>query len=121
LPEPYPCISQSTKKGYIQKFSSFLKWAKRHGYVDDNVFYKLPIGKVHEGKKRFPFDGEQLTNIFSMPDYSEHKYLHPYYYWVPLIQRYSALRLNEVCQFDVTDIKKVDGIDCFLVQQVFDG
>ncbi|PMN33826.1 hypothetical protein BCT35_01140 [Vibrio lentus] len=121
LEQPYKSISALTKKGYIHKFSTFLNWAKTHNYIHENVFYRLPISKIHSEKRRFPFDNEQLIDIFSMKDYSEHKYLHPYYYWVPLIQRYSALRLNEVCQFDVTDIKKVDGIDCFLVQQVFDG
>lgn len=121
LKTPHNVISNATKIGYIHKFSTFLNWAKGHGFVGENVFYKLEVGKVFTEKKRFPFNGEDLKKIFSMQDYSEHNYLHPYYYWVPLIQRYSGLRLNEVCQLHVEDIKKVDGIDCIQVRQLFDG
>jgi integrase len=121
LPTPHKVISEETKQGYIHKFSSFLNWAWGRGYVDENVFFRLRIGKVFTEKKRFPFKDEDLMKIFSMRDYSEHNYLHPYYYWVPLIQRYSGLRLNEVCQLQVEDIQKFDGIDCISVRQIFDG
>lgn len=121
LIKPYPFISDSTLEGYIHNFSSFLSWAKNHNHISDNVFYKLIKKKKFKKKKRFPFNEKQLTNIFSMADYQKHKYLHPYYYWIPLILSLSGSRLNEVCQLYVTDIKKIDGIDCFHFHKMIDG
>ncbi|EJG0691660.1 site-specific integrase [Vibrio parahaemolyticus] len=121
LKKPYPFISNTTFEGYIHNFSSFLNWAKNHNYISDNVFYKLIKKKKFKEKKRFPFNDQQLVDIFSMKDYHDHSYLHPYYYWIPLIARYSGARLNEACQLYVEDIKKKDGIDCFFFHKMFDG
>ncbi|ENO8810600.1 site-specific integrase [Photobacterium damselae] len=121
LRKPYPFISDSTLEGYIHNFSSFLSWAKSHNHISDNVFYKLIKKKKFEERKRFPFNKTQLANIFSMEDYQKHNYLHPYYYWIPLILNLNGPRLNEVSQLYVEDIKSVDGIDCFHFHKMFDG
>ena len=34
---------------------------------------------------------------------------------MPLIALFSGMRLNEVCQLDVADIHRLEGIDCFFV------
>ncbi|EJG1710181.1 site-specific integrase [Vibrio parahaemolyticus] len=121
LEKPYPFISDTTLEGYIHNFSSFLNWAKNHNHISDNVFYKLIKKEKFPKKKRFPFNDKQLADIFSMKDYRDHNYLHPYYYWIPLILRYSGSRLNEACQLYVEDIKEIDGIDCFHFHKMFDG
>lgn len=118
--KPRDCISSTTIKGYIHKFSTFLSWAKNHHYIEENVFYKLPTLESKIIKKRFPFSDEQLNNIFNMPSYTAHKYLHPYYYWVPLLLRYSGARLNEICQLREDDIKLLDGIQCIMIRENFD-
>ncbi len=56
-----------------------------------------------------------------MKDYHNHSYLHPYYYWIPLITRYSGSRLNEACQLYAEDIKEIDGIYCFHFDKKFEG
>jgi len=121
LTQPNEYISPETKKSYIHKFSTFLNWAKSHHHVSENVFYNLPTEKIHMEKKRFPFNDKQLIKVFTMEDYESHQYLHPYYYWIPLLLRYGAFRLNEACQMHVEDITVIDGIDCFLVRKMFDG
>ncbi|WP_318517636.1 site-specific integrase [Photobacterium leiognathi] len=121
LKNPYSRISDATLESYIHNFSSFLNWAKSHNYVNDNVFYKIIKKKKFQEKKRFPFNDEQLKCIFSMKEYQAHNYLHPYYYWIPLISRYSGSRLNEACQLHVEDIIIKDGIACFFFHKSFDG
>ena len=36
---------------------------------------------------------------------------------MPLIALHTGLRLNEICQADVTDIRPIDGIACFVVSR----
>ncbi|OCH51257.1 site-specific integrase [Vibrio sp. ZF57] len=120
LLEPKDYISLSTARGHFQKMSTFLSWAKARGYVSDNVFYKMPTKRVSKEKKRFPFTEQHLLDIFSMPDYANHQYLHPYYYWVPLLLRYTGARLNEICQLWVDDVVIADGFHCIIIRETYE-
>lgn len=42
-------------------------------------------------------------------------------FWVPLIGLYSGMRLNEICQLYVEDIKTADGVDYFHVRTTLDN
>ncbi|HHB1544726.1 TPA: site-specific integrase [Vibrio parahaemolyticus] len=121
LPKPKPCLSLTTVKGIIEKFSTFLNWSKAHGYVKDNVFYRLPKKSEKGGKKRLCFSDQHLAAIFKMKDYKSHNYLHPYYYWVPLLGRYTGARLNEICQLTIDDILQVDGVQCLKIWDNVEG
>ncbi|OQK32290.1 site-specific integrase [Vibrio parahaemolyticus] len=121
LPKPKPCLSLTTVKGIIEKFSTFLNWSKAHGYVKDNVFYRLPKKSEKGGKKRLCFSDQHLAAIFKMKDYKSHSYLHPYYYWVPLLGRYTGARLNEICQLTIDDILQVDGVQCLKIWDNVEG
>ncbi|EMY6577964.1 site-specific integrase [Vibrio alginolyticus] len=120
LLEPKAYISLATAKGHFQKMSTFLSWAKGRGYVSDNVFYKLETKKLSKEKKRFPFTEQHLLDIFSISDYTNHKYLHPYYYWIPLLLRYTGARLNELCQIEVEDIVIADGFYCIIIRETYE-
>ncbi|MCF2153444.1 tyrosine-type recombinase/integrase [Photobacterium carnosum] len=120
LPHPREYISLSTVKGHLEKMSTFMAWAKYHGYISDNVFYKLPTKKISKAKTVFSFNNQQLSAIFSMPDYIKHQYRHSYYYWVPLLLRYTGARLNEICQLTKYDIVIADDIYCLLIREAFD-
>lgn len=113
-------ISLETAKGHIQKMSTFMAWAKSHGYVSDNVFYKLPMKKSTQVKTVFPFTEEHLFSIFSMSDYAKHKYLHPFYYWIPMLLRYTGARMNEICQLVYSDIVIADGIYCLIIRDALE-
>ncbi|MFB5143578.1 site-specific integrase [Vibrio diabolicus] len=121
LPKPKPSLSLTTVKGIIEKFSTFLNWSKAHGYVKDNVFYRLPKKSEKGGKKRLCFSDQHLAAIFKMKDYKSHSYLHPYYYWVPLLGRYTGARLNEICQLTIDDILQVDGVQCLKIWDNVEG
>ncbi|MFI3247076.1 MAG: site-specific integrase [Ferrimonas sp.] len=117
LKHPKQYITLTTALGHLEKMSTFLNWAKSRGYVADNVFYKLPLKNDSKGKSVFPFNNKQLTAIFSMPDYVKHQYLHPYYYWLPILLRYTGARMNELCQLKRVDIVVADGIYCIWIRE----
>lgn len=56
-----------------------------------------------------------------MTDYKSHRYLHSYYYWVPLLLRYTGARLNEICQLIFDDVTQVDGVYCLKIRENFEG
>ncbi|WP_428749623.1 site-specific integrase [Vibrio parahaemolyticus] len=42
--------------------------------------------------------------------------MHPYYYWIPLLLRFTGARLNELCQLSSSDIAIVDNIPCIIIR-----
>ena len=107
-------LSFKTIKSHIQKFSSFCAWCVKHEYISKNYFYKVEFGKKSENK-RHRFSNEQLQTIFNIEQYLEHRYFHPYYYWIPLLLHYTGARLNELCQLYSEDVKLINGIYCIKV------
>ena len=83
--------------------------------------------EVAKRDKKFPFSDEQLRAIFDAPlyrgcvdgnrGYGKRGGERPRNarFWVPLIGLYTGMRLNEICQLDVTDVRVIEGISCFVV------
>ncbi|MGL1154352.1 site-specific integrase [Vibrio parahaemolyticus] len=116
-----PTLSPRTIKGIIQCMSTFCTWCVSHGYIKTNHFYKLPTLKPRSKDVRFDFNDEQLTSIFNMDDYTNFKFKHSYYYWIPLLLRLTGARLNELCQLWREDIKLIDNIWCLIIHENNDG
>jgi integrase len=105
-----------------------MHWAIDEGYIDRNPLkgLKLP-DPVKKRDKRRPFSIEQLRSIFHSPLFTgciddERGYAvegparpRRARFWVPLIALFSGLRMNEICQLEVSDIQHTDGIACFKV------
>ena len=84
-------------------------------------------------EKRLPFTMTQLQAIFAAPLYvgcqdDGHGYARPgdqkpknARFWIPLIGLFCGLRLNEICQLDVADIREVEGVACFWITASTDG
>jgi integrase len=121
-------ISTANLNAYINRFGGVMNWAMNEGYLDRNPLkgLKLP-DPVKKRDKRNPFSPEQLRRIFDAPIYTgcrddANGYAIPgdqrprrARFWVPLIALFSGLRLNEICQLEVSDIREIDGIPCFRV------
>lgn len=58
------------------------------------------------------FTSDHLKLIFSPLTYQEHN-PKPHQYWTPLIALYSGARIEEICQLLISDIRDVEGIQCF--------
>ena len=123
-----PRISVGTVNGYIQKLSALLSWSVNEGYLDKNPARGLKVADTVKRKdKRQPFAPWQLQKIFDAPLYRGCRndgagYATPGNdkprrgrFWVPLIALFSGMRLNEICQLNVEDVRVVDGIHCFIV------
>jgi integrase len=119
---------------YMKCLSALMNFAVNEGYIDRNPAKGLRVvDPRHRRDRRLPFSNDQLRAIFNAPLYrgcvdDEHGYAdvgaaHPRRarFWVPLIALFSGMRMNEICQLDVADIRRVDGVDCFLITSRSNG
>ncbi|MCX2758969.1 site-specific integrase [Vibrio sp. Sgm 22] len=103
-------ISRRTVQKIISLLSTFFNWVKSRGYVSENPFYRLKVRKALSTDKRYQLSSDDLTLVFNMKDYQKGSFLHSYYYWLPLLLRFTGARLNELCQLYKADLVLQDDI-----------
>lgn len=117
-------IAPATLKKSFSIFRAFLNWCVAEQILERNVALELkPVAaNPPQLKKREPFEVQELQMIFGA-DYirkarPNHRTAYtlsssiPIYarYWVPLIAVFSGMRLQEICQLEVTDIDHSDDV-----------
>lgn len=117
-----PTLDPKTINRYLSALSPFAKWLASNGMVPnpiivDEMFVKIDRSK----KKRVPFSNEQLKALFASPlfrgclsDDVEHKpgnhTIRDWRYWLPLVALFSGMRLGEIAQLLVEDVRELHGI-----------
>ncbi len=123
-------ISPAHANVNLANFSSFLNWAVNEELLVRNPMRGLRFhDDVAKRDKRLPFSRSQLEAIFNAPLYrgcldGERGYAkigqerpRNARFWVPLIALHTGMRLNEICQLDIADIRDVENIPCFVVSE----
>lgn len=129
-------LSFESQSQHIGTLRNVLTQAVADGVIPSNPAQTLkPIAKkqTHK-KKREPFTIEELKRLFSAPLYTgciddKRNYKKPGpnrprhgRYWVPLIALYTGMRLNEICQLRVADVRVSEGgNDFFAVTDEAEG
>lgn len=119
-----PRLAPKTARKYFDNFKGFLNWAENEGHIPKNPARKLVIYKKDEGKGRQPFSTDQLIQFFTSPIYRGYLSFarrskpgtivtRDGKFWIPLIGLFTGLRLGEIVQLLVSDIKTENGIDYF--------
>lgn len=116
-------LAPKTAQKYLDNAKGFLNWCVDESYLD-----KIPAprrSKIAKGdlseQKRSPFTIEQLKIVFSTPQHLGCQTVGWRYrpgdivikdakYWVPLLGLLTGMRLGEIVQLAVTDIKHENGI-----------
>lgn len=127
-------INAANINTYLNKLGGVLNWAVKEELLDRNPAQGLRVADpVARRDKRLPFSTRQLQTIFSAPLYTGcrddgHGYATPgperprnARFWIPLLSMFGGLRLNEACQLDVADIRRIDGVDCFVITERSEG
>jgi integrase len=121
-------LTAASVNGYMVKLRSVLNFGVNEGWIERNPAKGLRVvDPVRRRDKRLPFSTDQLRLIFNAPLYTGCMDDEWHYdcigpnrprrgrFWVPLIALFSGMRLNEICQLDVADILRIEGVDCFFV------
>ena len=106
-----PKISAKTVNMYIIQLSSVFKWAVKYGYLELNPAEGLQVeNKVRKNEERKAYSEQDIMKIFDALPYSKAS---PEDYWLPRIARYSGMRLEEIAQLHRDDIRIVNRVHCF--------
>jgi integrase len=102
---------------YLVCLTSFFKWLEVHEYIDKNPAHNLLLPKNSLARtERNAFSNEEIEKICerikAMKDELSDR---PERFWVPLIGLYSGLRLSEICQLHLEDVKEEAGILSFFI------
>ena len=121
-------LSPLTINDKINTVSLFFEWAAQRYIAVVNPVASLQIGRAktrRNGKKRYPLTIAELDKMFTAPVYSGARserhwqetgdlMLRRYAkFWVPLVALFSGMRLGEIIQMQVADVKTLDGITYF--------
>jgi integrase len=121
-------MSASNLNTYLNKLGGVFNFAVREELMDRNPSRGLRVpDPTLRRDKRLPFSTAQLQAIFAAPLFTGcrddgHGYAVPgdqrprnARFWLPLIGLFCGLRQNEACQLDVSDVRKIDDVHCFVV------
>ena len=102
-------LSAPTVSKHIGSYSTFYDWAVKRKETSENPFAALVDDVKQAYEEREPFKPEQSKAIIKVALNAKK----PHQKWGVLIAFYTGARLNEVAQLDVADIRQVEGIWCF--------
>src|SRR5262249_17781550 len=114
-----PVMAWATQDHYLRLLKKLFGLARsRWSISDDPTLNIVPVGQKSPSKEdRHPFTAQQLQIIFSAPLYTACKNDADGYnipgprivrstrFWIPLLALYTGMRLNEICQLDVADVR----------------
>ena len=121
-------LNPITIKDKLGTVSLFFVWAKAR---DSSVVNPVAEQRIQlrrnkrGGKKRHPWAIDELNRMFAAPIFtgcrSSQNWKQPgnvvlresAKYWVPLIALFSGLRLGEIIQMQVADVKTMEGVEYF--------
>jgi integrase len=123
-------LKPKTQQKYLEMFRQLQTWAVNEGLLDKVVGQKVKIpgaGKGNPADDRDPYSMEHLQAILASPLYRGHDKTRLHkpgefvtrdgYFWAFLIALYSGMRMGEILQLTVSDIKQEGEIWFFNVTE----
>lgn len=117
-----PTLSTESVKDYVQKCSSFFEWCIQMELTDINPFKGFKFKKSRkDSEAKNAYTKPELHRLFSTEIHTKNKYLHPHYYWLPILGALTGARLNELCQLHKADVQQIEGIWTLQIDDRFEG
>jgi len=85
-----------------------------HGLMDRNPASGMLLKKKkRDDELRDPFTPDDLKKLFHSPLYLNDEHKFSYTFWTPAIGLFSGMRIEEICQLHLEDLRKEDGVWVF--------
>lgn len=101
-----PIIKRSTQRKHIQSLDAFFNWLVEDTKdLTENPFRVIQTSRYKdvEDPEKQPFEDFELEAIFDRRRTSTLD--QPHQFWAPVIAMYSSMRVNEIAQLRIVDIK----------------
>lgn len=100
-----PTIQKSTQAKHIKAINAFFAWCVHAELIPHNPFRLIPLQRYREPmpRKKEPFSVDDIKALFHPDRMLSHDA--PHKFWVPLIALYTGMRVNEISQLYLEDIK----------------
>lgn len=112
-------LSNRTINRYATALSMVWQWAKRRGLLTSENPWEDQYRKIGEKRKtqKLPYTIDELKKLLAtQPEVRPEEQAHPNTLaWLCLISAYSGMRLNEMCDRKVADIKQENGVWYFAI------
>lgn len=116
-----PTIKRQTADKQIALLAAMFRWGQSRGYTDIEPFRQLTSPRKAQAKRRLPFSENDINKIFTSPlfvgcvDTKRWREKGTYLvadnrFWIPLLGLVTGMRIEEIGQLLVTDIKTDAGI-----------
>ncbi|MHA7773327.1 site-specific integrase [Roseibium sp. M-1] len=112
-------LETKTLNKYLHTYGSMFDWAIQNGYVEKNHFKNLTVKKrAKQDGERDPFTIDQVKVILkALTEPGSKLAKKPHQQWGPLISLFTGMRLGEVSQLRLKDIREENGILYFDINE----
>ena len=98
----------------LARVSVLFHYAEVHGLMDRNPASGMLLKKKkRDDELRDPFTPDDLKKLFHSPLYLNDEHKFSYTFWTPAIGLFSGMRIEEICQLHLEDLRKEDGVWVF--------
>ena len=116
-----PRTPSTINNKYLGTVQGFFSYAERNQYITRNPVQGI---RVEESKKkkphelRDPFTEDELRRMFcESQEYLHDQHKKASYFWLPIIALYTGMRLEEICQLYISDVRNDDGVWGFNISE----
>lgn len=104
-------MSITSVNKHLSRLYSLLSFCMKEGHRTDNPAEGMNIKqKRRQDEERKAYDRKDIQRIIKNLPRDQQK---PERFWIPMICMLSGMRLDEACQLYTEDIRQVDGVWCF--------
>jgi integrase len=110
----------NTVQKYMRRIASLFKYAYQNGILPKHIAEGVNIrNDKRQNEERSPYSPEDIKKMFeALPAWVGRGVAFKHErFWIPLIGLHSGMRLNEICQLHVEDLREVNGVWCFDVNE----
>jgi integrase len=115
-------LSRTTINNTLTRVAQLYKWANGRGLVTHNPAQDVQFRQeLRPDEERPAFTDDDLRRLFGTTGLLGQTLKTGYQLWIPVIGYFTGARINEIAQLHLDDLRDIDGIPCFDINDGADG